>query len=320
MDVEPPVPFTSRTGPRRLGFFVLFAVAFLLFGFLMKWWTRQIAREETNRGLLTEIAAVPGNDTLARQLSLLGLGGLRSLSAEILGLDAVQAWSARDWNTLETRYHQMTTLCPLQTSYWVTGARHMAYNAAGDALSDDSLPSWEKARLARGWFHKGIRFLREGISFNPKSPLLHARIGDFLSDMNRRPDFAASAAAYRRAVELGASDLYSRMEFYALCRIPGKEWEAWRLGCALFLAERHRQPSLLCCLFALQNRLDLPEEQRFSIPALFGNEERALRLLAPYLHNSLRYPTDGVAAEIAALKKRLPFEGNHRAGNGTSLR
>ena len=304
----------------RLGFLLSVVLVFLLFGFSMSLWTRQIAREETDRGLLPERTAVPGNDTLARQLSLLGLGGLRSLSAEILGLDAVQAWSARDWDILETRYRQITTLCPLQTGYWITGARHMAYNAAGDALSDDSLSPWEKDRIARGWFHKGIRFLREGANFNPDSPLLQARLGDFLSDLNRRPNFAASAAAYRRAVELGASDLYSRMEFYALCRIPGREREAWRLGCELFLAERHRQPSLLCCLFALQNKLDLPEKQRFSIAALFGNDERALRLLSSYLHNSLRYPTDGVAAEIAALKKRLPFEGNQRKGNGTLLR
>lgn len=306
MDTQPPVAFARRTLLRRLGFLLSALLVFLLFGLLMKWWTQSIARQENARGLLPEISVVPGNDTLARQLSLLGLGGLRSLSAEILGLDAVQAWSARDWNTLETRYRQMTTLCPLQTSYWITGARHMAYNAAGDALSDNSLPSWEKDRLARGWFHKGIRFLREAMEFNPASPLLHARLGDFLSDLNRRPDFAASAAAYRRAVELGAADLYRRMEFYALCRVPGKEKEAWKLGCELFLDEQHRQPSLLCCLFALQNKLDLPREQRFSIAALFGNDARALRLLSSYLHNRLRYPTDGVAAEVAALRKRLP--------------
>ncbi len=308
MAADPSAPSFQRSLKRRFAFPVSFIAVFLLFGFLMKPWTQGIARDETNRRLLPEIAVPPGNDTLTRQLSLLGLGGLRSLSAEILGLDAVNAWSSRDWNALETRYRQMVTLCPLQTNYWAAGARHMVYNAAGDVLTDDSLPAWEKSRLARNWFNKGIRFLKEGARFNPESALLHARLGDFLSDLNRRPDFDAAARAYGRAVELGASDLYARMEFYALCRIPGKEKEAWKLGCELFRAERHRQPSLLCCLFALQNKLNLPERERFTIHALFGSDERARRLLGTYLHNSLRYPTDGVAAELAELKKRLPAE------------
>lgn len=306
MESPMPTPFTRRRiRLRRLVAAALVAAVFLLFGLLMRPWTKAIAHEERERKLLVEIAAPPSEDTLARQLSLLGLGGLRSLAAEILGLDAVNAWSRRDWNALEARYRQIVTLCPSHANYWVTGARHLAYNAAGDVLSNDDLPSWEQSLQARQWFRKGLRFLREGIAFNPENSMLYVRLGDFLSDLNRRPDFAASAAAYRRAVELGAPDLYRRWEFYSLCRTPGKEREAWALGRELFRDEKHRQPSLLCCLFALQNKLNLPEGERLSLTGLFGSEARARRLLGPYLHNTLRFPTDGVAAAIKRLDAHL---------------
>lgn len=300
----PPGDFHRRTLLRRLGTWALFAAALLLFGLLMKPWTQGIAREETARKLLAEITAPPAEDTLARQLSLLSLGGLRSLSAEILGLDAVNAWSRRDWDALEARYRQIVTLCPSQANYWITGARHLAYNAAGDVLSNEELPSWEQNIKARQWFNKGLRFLREGIAFNPENPLLVMRLGDFLSDANRRPDFAASAKAYRRAVELGAPDIYRRWEFYALCRTPGREREALQLGRELFRDEKHRQPSLLCCLFVLQNKLNLPEKERIPPTELFGSEARARRMLSTYLHNTIRFPTDGVSAELERLHAR----------------
>lgn len=304
-ETPPPGALRRRTLLRRLGTWAFAAAAFVLFGLLMKPWTQRITREETDRQLLSEIVAPPAKDTLARQLSLLGLGGLRSLSAEILGLDAVNAWSRRDWDALEARYRQIVTLCPSQANYWITGARHLTYNAAGDVLSDDQLPSWEQNRQARQWINKGLAFLREGSSFNPKNAQLPMRLGDFLSDVNRYPNFAAAAEAYHRALELGAPDIYQRWEFYALCRTPGKEREAWKLGRNLFREEKHRQPSLLCCLFALQNKLDLPAGERLSLIELFGSEKRARSILGPYLHNTLRFPTDGVSAELKRLNARL---------------
>ena len=88
--------------------------------------------------------------------------------------------------------------------------------------------------------------------------------------------------------------MYHRWVFYNLCRIRGREQEAWELGCRLYQEERHRSPSLRCLLLVLQHKLNIPAEQRFTLEQLFGSRSRALKHLRPFLHNELRFPTNGI--------------------------
>lgn len=266
----------------------------LLFGIGMKFVTQNLVLQEKRAGLLNEWAMPEGHDTLTRQLSLLGLGGLRSLGAEILSLDAVNAWVRRDWQRVEERSRQMVTLCPKHANYWVTAARQFFYNAAMDAQTDPELSFWEKKQTARLYMNKGIAFLTEGLAVNPKSILLLTNLGDFLSDVNRCPQFARAAEYYHRAVQMGAPSVYSRLEFYALCRVSGREREALALGVSLFQDPSHRLPSLPGLIAVLQHKLDLPENERIPLETLFGNRKRAERILTQLRNNDLGFPTDGI--------------------------
>lgn len=301
MDEEPSPPRRRTRSARRTVRACAVLAAVLLAGAGMNLWTQRITAWERRLGLLDEWVFPQGKDTLTRQISLLGLGGLRTLSAELLALDAVDAWSRHDWNQVETRYRQIVTLCPKQENYWTAAARHMYYNAASDALADESLDAWEKKATAKRYMDSGLKFLQDGAAINPQSAALHARQGDFLSDLNRSPHFGRAAQAYHRAVELGASPIYRRMEFYALCRTPGKEREAWKLGRELFENPSHRLPSLLGALCALQNKLKIPAGERLSPEALFGSRERARRYLTQYARNTLRFPTDGIGETLRQL-------------------
>ncbi|MEE1265977.1 MAG: hypothetical protein UHH87_06790, partial [Akkermansia sp.] len=91
-----------------------------------------------------------------------------------------------------------------------------------------------------------------------------------------------------------ASPMYRRWEFYNLCRIRGREEEAWKLGRELYREERHRSPSLRCLLVVLQHKLQVPEEEKLSLEELFGSRERAMKQLRRFARNDLRFPTTGI--------------------------
>jgi hypothetical protein len=88
--------------------------------------------------------------------------------------------------------------------------------------------------------------------------------------------------------------MYRRWEFYNLCRIRGREQDAWDLGRRLFEEDRHRAPSLRCLLFVLQHKLQVPADEQLTPAQIFGSDERARKYLRTFLHNDLRFPTTGI--------------------------
>ncbi len=275
-------------------------IACAIFGLTMLPINRAIEHRMKQQDLLRPPVSIKGGDALSQQLAFFSLGGLRAIAAEILSLDATAAWSTRDWTRLELRYEQMSTLCPKREQFWTAAANDMSSNAAGDINSQHDLPADERARSMRYYIHRAEQFLRDGIANNPSSALIYARLGDHHANIHRYPEFSKAAEAYKAAVEHGASSVYERMQFYSLCRIRGREQEAWVLGRKLFADPAQRVPSLCCLLFALQNKLAPPANERMSVKEIFGSEQRALRLLKQYVHNDLRYPRTGVAAYLKA--------------------
>lgn len=239
-------------------------------------------------------------DALSQQLALFSLGGLRTFAAEMLCVDATNAWLQQDWPRARRRWGQITTLCPQRTNYWIRAARDMSKNAVAWVNQDNHLDIHAKAVLSKDYLDAAEAFLLEGIANNPQSALLWLELGAFDEDLARRTNFTRAVQDYRRAVELGASPMYKRWEFYNLCRIRGCEAEAWALGRSLYEEERHRSPSLRCLLFVLQHKLNVPEAQRLSAEQLFGSRERALKYLRPFLHNDLRFPVAGIKEYIGA--------------------
>lgn len=276
-----------------------------LFGLLMQPLNQRAQKQLEQEELRNTQPQNLGTDALSQQLALFTLGGLRSLAAQILSLDATAAWIKQDWATIERRYEQMTTLCPKRVNYWVNGSFELATNAAArQNHNTEGLSEMELSQRRRQYFLRGERFLQDGILNNPDSVLLYAKLGDLHSNLYRYPRFLQAAAAYKKAVELGAPPIYERMEFYSLCRLHGQEQEAWQLGRKLFdKYPTQRVPSLRCLLFVLENKLQLPADQRLSITQLFDTPERAKRQLTSYLKNDILYPTTGVKEYLESINQ-----------------
>jgi len=263
-------------------------------GLLLQPFNQATARAQQLNGLKLPPVRLGKKDAFSQQLAFFTLGGLRSLAAEITALDATNAWIKRDWKRADARWDTVTTLAPHRVNYWVAAARDMASNAAGDYLNSEHYQERENRLLARHYISRGEHYLLQGIANNPQSMLLHARLGDLYSDLYRNPQFSKAEQAYKKAVELGAPQLYNRLRFYNLCRIRGREAEALQLGLALLPDPHNNVPALRTLIFVLQNKLNLPEAERLSIEQLFGTRKRALRDLRTFRHNRLLYPTNGI--------------------------
>lgn len=273
---------------------LLAGLMLLVGGLLLLPFNRAVSAAQHRLGLQLPPPDISKRDALSQQLAFFTLGGLRSLAAEITSLDATNAWMKRDWARADARWSTVTTLAPHRVNYWAAASRDMATNAAGDYLSSTRLSSQERTQQARHYITRGEYYLLQGIRNNPQSLLLHARLGDLYSDLYRHPQFAKAAAAYQKAIELGAPQLYSRLRFYNLCRIRGREAEALQLGRQLFADPHNHVPALRTLIFVLQHKLNLPANERLSTLQLFGTHKRARRDLSTFRHNTLLYPTNGI--------------------------
>ncbi len=279
---------------------LLLAVAMLVLGgSVLLPASRALQREETAAGLRLPPPDARETDTLGQQLYLFTLGGLRSLSAEILTLDATTAWTESDWPRLLKRWRSITTLCPHRVNYWVRASRDMHVNAASALSRDSRLHERERVEQMLLYLTEGERFLQEGITNNPDSPTLYARMGDLYSDVYRRPQYGKAVEAYRKAIHLGASpSFFERQIFYNLCRIRGREQEAWELGRRLYDDKLQRVPSLLCLLYVLESQLAdrIPARERLTPIQLFGTTEKARRQFSRFVNNRHNFPTHGISA------------------------
>ncbi len=287
----------SQAPARYLSRWLRYATALLILaaaGWILQPLRLQLQREERATGLQLPAPDYTRTDALAQQLALFSLGGLRTFAAEMLCVDATNAWLQQDWPRARRRWQQITTLCPKRVNYWIRASLDMSKNAVAWVHDHEQLGLHEKAARSKEYLDAAENFLLEGIANNPDSALLYLQLGAFDEDLARRTNFTRAVEDYRKAIEHGASPMYRRWEFYNLCRIRGREQEAWKLGQELYKEERHRSPSLRCLLLVLQHKLNLPAEQQFTPEQLFGSRERAIRHLRPFLHNDLRFPTAGI--------------------------
>ena len=287
----------SQAPARYLSRWLRYATALLILaaaGWILQPLRLQLQREERATGLQLPAPDYTRTDALAQQLALFSLGGLRTFAAEMLCVDATNAWLQQDWPRARRRWQQITTLCPKRVNYWIRASLDMSKNEVAWVHDHEQLGLHEKAARSKEYLDAAENFLLEGIANNPDSALLYLQLGAFDEDLARRTNFTRAVEDYRKAIEHGASPMYRRWEFYNLCRIRGREQEAWKLGQELYKEERHRSPSLRCLLLVLQHKLNLPAEQQFTPEQLFGSRERAIRQLRPFLHNDLRFPTAGI--------------------------
>ena len=219
----------------------------------------------THRDL--HLRAVDFNLGLREQLGQLGfvaaLSGFRSLVADALFIQAHVAWERTEWGRVLLLFRQVTTLQPRAILFWDMAAWHMAWNASVAALNDPAQPRLAlRVKAQREYFQLGKDFLERGIQNNPGRPQLYEALARLYRDKYLDHEHAAEFFAKAAALP-GAPSYEKRFAAYELSHCEGREKEAYdRLRHLYDLGENERLPTLLRRLQDLENKLDIPLDQR----------------------------------------------------------
>ena len=116
------------------------------------------------------------------------------------------------------------------------------------------------------FLREGEDYLLRGIENNPDSPKLWQSLGSLYKDKFK--DHPKAAWAYGEGAKLSDAPVYlHRFAAYEIAEIPGREQEAYDLLKGYYLRGDYEQlPTLLKKLGNLQEKLNIPPEQRIAIP------------------------------------------------------
>lgn len=237
------------------------------------------------------------------------LGGLRSLVASIWNLRAFHHFENLDWIQLEESYGVVTTLQPQTTLYWKTGAWHLHSNASVYYNENADLSPMRRSQMRQKYIQKGSALLEEGIAQNPDNWRLHLELARLWSDNYKKTDLPRAIQHYKNTLACESLPDFERAKlqrflFYTMTRSPEHSQEAYQLGMTLYRSSpSNHTPNLACCLFALQNLLNIDDAQRLSEKQLFPNPAQQLRWLNNYWdHKTQGYPMHGVRKAIQLLE------------------
>jgi hypothetical protein len=243
--------------------FALIAALLLAFGGIKLPIEHKLAAEHRQ----LHFRGIEFNLNLRDQIGQLGfvaaLSGFRSLVADGLFLQAHVAWERTEWGRVLLLFRQVTTLQPRAILFWDMAAWHMGWNASVAAFNDKSQPRQAlRVKAQREYFALAKDFLERGISNNPEKPQLYESLGRLYKE--KYYDHAHASEFFAKCAALpDAPDYEKRFAAYELSYCEGREHEAYAELRRLYdLGENERLPTLITRLKFLENKLNIPPDQR----------------------------------------------------------
>ena len=204
---------------------------------------------------------------LREQIGQLGflaaLSGFRSLVADVIFIQAHVAWERTEWGRVLLLFRQVTTLQPRGILFWDMAAWHMAWNASVAARNDRSQPREAlRIKAQREYFALGKDFLERGIRNNPDRPQLYEALARLYRE--KYHDHERAAEYFTKAAQFpDAPEYEKRFAAYELSYCEGREREAYeRLHQLYDMGENERLPTLITRLKFLENKLNIPQDER----------------------------------------------------------
>ena len=197
------------------------------------------------------------------QSALMGtLGGLRSLVATFLTLNAYEHFSTKSWDDLRANYLIITSLEPGDESHWVSVIWHIGINATANMELDERLPAFERERRFKEYAFQAIDLAERGISQIPDSVAIRLQVAEVYRE--KLKDDCATARVYGSIIGLPGEPVYARrFHGYFMARCPGREKEAYDYLIALYReGEQQRLPTLIKEIKNLEEKLGIPSPQR----------------------------------------------------------
>jgi hypothetical protein len=198
---------------------------------------------------------------------LAALSGFRAFVADVLYIHAHTLWQRTEWGAMKVDFDAVTSLQPRCTLFWSQASWHMAFNASVAAFNEPKQPR-EALRLKaqHEYWKLGEDYLLRGIENNPDVWNLYADLG--LLYQLKFQDHCKAAEYFRKTAAFPDSPVfYHRFQYYELAGCPGHEREAYEALLKLYReGEKEHLPTLLKTLGELQEKLNVPADQKIYIP------------------------------------------------------
>lgn len=211
-----------------------------------------------------KLLSPPPDSSLLANLGQAGmagtLGGLRSLVASIMYLQAFNAWTRVDWANVDTYSTLSTLLMPRFTSYWKEHADHMSYDAASYYLNNKEINAAVRGKLFNDHVARGIAVLQEGLKAMPDNAVLWLNLAEIYQRRAFEP--AKAADAYLEVFRLTKNQRWARFAGYQYAETADPE--LWKKAYDLLKASYdlgQKTPSLIVTLKKLEIKLKVAESQ-----------------------------------------------------------
>ena len=197
------------------------------------------------------------------QSALIGtLGGLRSLVATFLTLEAYDHFSSKSWDQLRQAYLVITNLGPREEANWVAVIWHLGINATANMEIDETLPAFERKRRFNEYALQAIEMAEKGLEQLPQSSAIRLQLAEVYRE--KLKDNCAAARVYGDTIGLpGAPGFVRRFHGYFLARCPGKEQEAYDYLMGLYReGDEQHLPTLIKEIKNMEEKLGIPSPRR----------------------------------------------------------
>lgn len=201
------------------------------------------------------------------QSTMMGtLGGLRSLVATYMTLEAFEHFSTKAWDDLRQSYQVVLSLEPREEAHWVAVTWHLGINATANVEYDESLPSFERERRFKEYAFQAIDFAERGIAQLPDSAAIRLQLAEVYRE--KLKDNCATARVYKDTIgRPGALSYVRRFYGYFLARCPGSEREAYDYLMSLYdEGEDQHLPTLIKEIKNMEIKLNIPQVARILDP------------------------------------------------------
>ena len=242
---------------------VLVVVALVVFGLIRLPIEQQLVSAQRRLQFVQFRPDLGLRDQLGQLAFIAAFSGFRAIVADVAFVQAHVAWERTEWGRVLLLFRQATTLQPHALLFWDMAAWHMGWNASAAALNDAAQPRRAlRVKAQREYFALARDFLERGIQFNPDRPQLYESLArlykEKYNDHARAAEFFAKAAA-----RPGAPSYEKRFAAYELSYCEGREQEAYQALKRLYdMGERERLPTLIKRLKFLEEKLNIPVDQR----------------------------------------------------------
>ena len=210
---------------------------------------------------------------VGRSVSVAVLGGFRALAADLLWLETYLAWAAGDQAATQALIRLVTSVDERPESFWLNGARMMAYDvaqwriAAADRTGEPLAAV--RRRIREEQAGAALDLLAEAQRWHPRSAAICIEMANL--ELFGRTDLAAAARWYRTAAEMPraphcAARIYGELLRRQGCRAEAYAWLR-HLHPHLPRGDPEAMPDVvLARIRDLEDQLAIPEANRYAPP------------------------------------------------------